>query len=236
MADATVSRRWSWEQAVCRSDLQSTTRHVLLTLATYAGRQGASIFPSVKTLCRDTGLSKRTVQKHLKLAEEAGWISRVTRQSDSGRQQSNQYVLAGPEGEGASGAPPPGEGASAAGGRGQLLRGEGAPSDTPTTLNRPENRPGEGDAPAKKSRKKKRRTSVPESFHPTADHLQYAEANRLDVEDQRERFILYHQREGTLAASWNAAFSMWLRNAVRFRERDAKQKDPEPAGQGGFWR
>jgi len=228
-----MSRRWSWEQAVCKSDLQSTTRHVLLTLATYAGRQGQSIFPSANTLAGDTGLSKRTVQKHLKEAEEAGWLSRVQRHHESGRQQSNQYVLAEPGGEGESGAPPPGEGESVGGGRVQQLHGGGEPSDTPTTLNRPENRPGE-DAPAKK---KKRRTRVPEAFRPTPEHRQYAEANHLDLEDQRERFVLYHQKEGRLAASWNAAFSMWLRNAVRFRERDAKANAPQAVdGEGGFWR
>lgn len=94
----------------------------------------------------------------------------------------------------------------------------------PVPLSTPEHKlPSGNSAPARKTRQKKtrRRTQVPDGFRPTKEHLAYAMEHSLDVEDERERFLLYHQKEGTLAASWNASFSLWLRNAVKFRERDA---------------
>lgn len=241
-----VMRRWSWEGAVCRSELEPTTRHVLLTLGTFSGAQGQSIHPSVRTLAMATGLGERTVRAHLKKAHEAGWIDVEQRTAAGGRQTSNSYHLTVPdgaeiwlsqEGAGAAGSPGgrvqelQGGGAGAAGGR-------GSSNDPPTTLNRPDEQTSEDGASVKKPRKKKR-TQLPDGFRPSANHLAYCMAEDLEVEEQLERFKLYHQREGTLAASWNASFSLWLRNAVDFRERDrakaAESRSGSGAGTGGFW-
>ncbi len=55
---------------------EPTARHVLLCLANYAGPNGDGAFPSIATLCVDTGLSSRTVQNKLRDLEEQGVISR----------------------------------------------------------------------------------------------------------------------------------------------------------------
>lgn len=228
-----VSMRWTWEKAVCQSDLKPTTKHVLLTLATYAGRQGEAVFPSVMQLVADTGLGESTVREHLKKAKASGWLETQPRHDGSGRQTSNLYHLAVPAGEGpgAGGSPSgqlEGEGPGAGGGTHRELDPHYVEQTTGT------------DQGKKKRARKKKRTQVPDDFRPTADHLAYALQHELDVEDERERFVLYHQKEGTLAASWNASFSLWLRNAVKYRARDRERAAEANAGsgegQGGFWR
>lgn len=54
----------------------ASTRHVLLCLANYAGADGRGAFPSVETLCADTGLSERTIRYKLDALEEKGVIVR----------------------------------------------------------------------------------------------------------------------------------------------------------------
>lgn len=51
-----------------------TARHVLLVLANYAGEDGRGAFPSVATIMRQTGLTRRTVQNNLAALQEAGAI------------------------------------------------------------------------------------------------------------------------------------------------------------------
>jgi len=68
-----------------------TTRHVLLTLSLYMSVKGDSCFPSVDTLTTDTGCSRRSVIKHLKIAREDGWLE-VTRHGFDGRRWArNEY-------------------------------------------------------------------------------------------------------------------------------------------------
>lgn len=54
----------------------STTRLVLLALSLRMDTDGASCFPSVRSICVMTGLSNRAVIDHLDRAEREGWIRR----------------------------------------------------------------------------------------------------------------------------------------------------------------
>jgi len=47
-------------------ELEPVTRFVFLTLANYANREGHDIYPSLATLEGDTGLSERTIRRHIK--------------------------------------------------------------------------------------------------------------------------------------------------------------------------
>ncbi|HSH86876.1 MAG TPA: helix-turn-helix domain-containing protein [Methylophilus sp.] len=69
-----MSTFYTWRQAVIKSQLASTTRHVLLTLGCHMNDMGESCYPSIETLCDETGLSNRAVITHLKLAVDAGFI------------------------------------------------------------------------------------------------------------------------------------------------------------------
>lgn len=64
---------WAMRQTIVTAP---TSRHVLLCLANYAGEDGRGAFPSVATLSRQTGLSERSVQNHLRKLEELGAITR----------------------------------------------------------------------------------------------------------------------------------------------------------------
>ena len=55
------------------------TRHVLLTLSLRMNRDGGSCYPAIRTLAADVGVGRSTVARHLKIAEEGGWIRRYRR-------------------------------------------------------------------------------------------------------------------------------------------------------------
>lgn len=69
-----LSALFTWRSAICDSELPSTSRHVALTLSLHMSERGDSCFPSVRRLADETGLSRRTVQRHLKELVEAGWL------------------------------------------------------------------------------------------------------------------------------------------------------------------
>lgn len=62
---------WAIEQ---QDVTEPVARFVLLCLANYAAADGSAAFPSVTRLARDTGLSERAVQKHLRKLEELAVI------------------------------------------------------------------------------------------------------------------------------------------------------------------
>lgn len=47
-------------------ELEPVTRYVMLILANYADKEGNDIYPSLGTLEGDTGLSERTIRRHIK--------------------------------------------------------------------------------------------------------------------------------------------------------------------------
>lgn len=71
--------RWARVVASKRGPPSATTRHVLLTLAVHMKCSGADCFPSIQTIAEETALSERAVKKHLRTAEEEGWIHRTSR-------------------------------------------------------------------------------------------------------------------------------------------------------------
>ena len=68
---------FAWRKAICeQGPTGAVTRAVLQALSAYMNEHGENAFPSIATLARDTGLSMRTVGKHLKFAEADGWFTR----------------------------------------------------------------------------------------------------------------------------------------------------------------
>jgi hypothetical protein len=55
-------------------DLDAVTRYVLLILANYADKEGNDIYPSLGTLEGDTGLSERTIRRHIKTLIDVGLL------------------------------------------------------------------------------------------------------------------------------------------------------------------
>lgn len=92
-------RAWSWRQRLLKSDLPSTTRHVMLTLSCHVNDAGEPCFPAIKQLVEETGLSKQSVLTHLEIGKEKGWIA-VRRHGYSGQKWArNEYELAWPDEE-----------------------------------------------------------------------------------------------------------------------------------------
>lgn len=68
------SRAWSWRHAIAMSDLPAMTRHMLLTLSLKMDETGGSCYPPISELVTMSGLDKKTVLKHLDIAEQRGWL------------------------------------------------------------------------------------------------------------------------------------------------------------------
>lgn len=72
-----VDDRFEWERTFRECEqLASTTKVVLYALGTSMDRNGKNAHPSTRTLARWAGLSRRSVEEHLRIAAEAGWIER----------------------------------------------------------------------------------------------------------------------------------------------------------------
>jgi len=92
-------RAWTWRHAIINSNLDPTTRHVLLTLSCFMNEVGGSCFPSQSTLAEKTGLSERSVRAHLRLAVAAGWIDRNRHGFGGSKWRRHEYRAAWPESE-----------------------------------------------------------------------------------------------------------------------------------------
>jgi hypothetical protein len=74
----------------------------------------------------------------------------------------------------------------------------------------------------------------PEGWQPTRAHLEYATKHALDVAHEAETFGSYHDAKGSTYVNWDAAFSMWLSNQVRWsKERAGKGRAGAPVVQRG---
>lgn len=69
---------FTYARAIRGSALPAVSRHVALTLVTYADRTGEA-WPSQATLSTGTGWSRRTVNTALDTLELGGWLTRVTK-------------------------------------------------------------------------------------------------------------------------------------------------------------
>ncbi|WP_157380970.1 helix-turn-helix domain-containing protein [Burkholderia ubonensis] len=89
---------YTWRQAIIRSSLPSTTRHVLLTLACHINDAGESAYPSIDLLAFETGLSRRAVITHLQSAAGLGWIRTDKHGYGGQRWARNEYEPCIPDG------------------------------------------------------------------------------------------------------------------------------------------
>ena len=79
-----------WLNEVWRSDLPSNSKLLAAYLRWYLHSNSQTCWPSKATIQRDTGLAKRTIQKHLVTLEQEGWITII--RSNGGH--SNKYKIA----------------------------------------------------------------------------------------------------------------------------------------------
>ena len=73
---------------------------------------------------------------------------------------------------------------------------------------------------------------MPVGFAPDLSHREFSSENAIDLASEFESFRLHHEAHGSTFASWPAALSTWLRNAVKFR-RSGPQGGGRRGGHGG---
>lgn len=72
---STISPLFTWRSTICDSGLPPTTRLVLLTLSLHMNERGGSCFPGTRLLADETGLARKTVMEHLRIAADAGYLA-----------------------------------------------------------------------------------------------------------------------------------------------------------------
>ncbi len=111
-----MSMHFSWQTAVTKSALSSSTKLVLLVIGTYMNQHGDGAFPAYKTIAEDASLNRATVIRHVEIAIAEGWLEKRTRvrmNAASGRAEadSNTYRISFPapaeSGQGSRTARPP---------------------------------------------------------------------------------------------------------------------------------
>lgn len=70
--------RYSWQQAICgeQGPQNPIARLVLLIISLHMNAEGVNAWPSQETIARRALVSRRSVVKHLKIAERIGWVAR----------------------------------------------------------------------------------------------------------------------------------------------------------------
>ncbi|WP_313242106.1 helix-turn-helix domain-containing protein [Stenotrophomonas sp.] len=96
-----MSVQFSWQSAVTKSNLEGSTKLVLLVIGTYMNQHGDGAFPSYRTIAAGASLNRATVIRHVEIAVSQGWLKkrgRVRVVGGSGRTEadSNTYQIAFP--------------------------------------------------------------------------------------------------------------------------------------------
>jgi hypothetical protein len=73
------------------------TRHILHNLSTYMNTDGRECFPSIETQAVETGLSVRTIKRHLAVAEDEQWLHIYERQGKGKAWRHYGYVARIPD-------------------------------------------------------------------------------------------------------------------------------------------
>lgn len=82
---------FSWQQAILKSSLEPTTKHVCLTIGVHMAGDGSGCFPSYNLIAEESGLGRRTVIDHVQKAVDAGYMTLHHRERDNGSSTSNLY-------------------------------------------------------------------------------------------------------------------------------------------------
>ena len=93
------SLKFAWQKMIAseKGPESPTTRHVLLTLSLFMDENGESCFPSTRTLATNTGLSRRSIEGHLRTAAAVGWVTRSVAGMNGQGWKLHSYRAAFPE-------------------------------------------------------------------------------------------------------------------------------------------
>lgn len=178
---------------------------VLIKLADNANDVG-ECWPSYQHIADQCEVSRSTVKSHIRALEDMGLLKREFRRKGE-LNQSNVFYLTL---DNAQQIPPESGGAGAdRGGAGADLGG-GAGAD-PRTYHSFE--------PVKEPlERKKKPSSMPEGFSPSASHQKMAEEFGISLQDEFDKFTDHHLSKGSKFIDWSRALNTWLRNARGFQK------------------
>ncbi|HCC0974496.1 helix-turn-helix domain-containing protein [Salmonella enterica subsp. enterica serovar Paratyphi C] len=196
---------------------------VLIKLADNANDEG-ECWPSYQHIADQCEVSRSTVKSHIRALEDMGLLKREFRRKGE-LNQSNVFYLTldnaqqtAPE-SGGAGADRGGAGADRGGAGADLGGGAGA---APRTYHSFE--------PVKEPLgRKKKPSSMPEGFSPSASHQKMAEEFGISLQDEFDKFTDHHLSKGSKFIDWNRALNTWLRNARGFQKSRACNSFSRPS-------
>ncbi|NMJ04435.1 helix-turn-helix domain-containing protein [Salmonella enterica] len=181
---------------------------VLIKLADNANDEG-ECWPSYQHIADQCEVSRSTVKSHIRALEDMGLLKREFRRKGE-LNQSNVFYLTL---DNAQQIPPE------SGGAGADRGGAGA---APRTYHSFE--------PVKEPlERKKKPSSMPEGFSPSASHQKMAEEFGISLQDEFDKFTDHHLSKGSKFIDWNRALNTWLRNARGFQKSRACNSFSRPS-------
>ncbi|EBE0092767.1 helix-turn-helix domain-containing protein [Salmonella enterica] len=182
---------------------------VLIKLADNANDEG-ECWPSYQHIADQCEVSRSTVKSHIRALEDMGLLKREFRRKGE-LNQSNVFYLTLDNAQ---------QPAPESGGAGADLGG-GA-GDDPRTYHSFE--------PVKEPLgRKKKPSSMPEGFSPSASHQKMAEEFGISLQDEFDKFTDHHLSKGSKFIDWNRALNTWLRNARGFQKSRACNSFSRPS-------
>ncbi|EAW1476168.1 helix-turn-helix domain-containing protein [Salmonella enterica subsp. enterica] len=174
---------------------------VLIKLADNANDNG-ECWPSYQHIADQCEVSRSTVKSHIRALEDMGLLKREFRRKGE-LNQSNVFYLTL---DNAQQIPPESGGAGA----------------DPRTYHSFE--------PVKEPlERKKKPSSMPEGFSPSASHQKMAEEFGISLQDEFDKFTDHHLSKGSKFIDWSRALNTWLRNARGFQKSRACNSFSRPS-------
>ncbi|EGP0900311.1 helix-turn-helix domain-containing protein [Salmonella enterica] len=203
---------------------------VLIKLADNANDEG-ECWPSYQHIADQCEVSRSTVKSHIRALEDMGLLKREFRRKGELNQSNVFYLTLDnaqqiPPESGGAGADRGGAGADRGGagadrGGAGADRGGGARAD-PRTYHSFE--------PVKEPlERKKKPSSMPEGFSPSASHQKMAEEFGISLQDEFDKFTDHHLSKGSKFIDWSRALNTWLRNARGFQKSRACNSFSRPS-------
>ncbi|EGA1330653.1 helix-turn-helix domain-containing protein [Salmonella enterica] len=196
---------------------------VLIKLADNANDEG-ECWPSYQHIADQCEVSRSTVKSHIRALEDMGLLKREFRRKGE-LNQSNVFYLTL---DNAQQIPPESGGAGDdRGGAGDDRGGAGddlggGAGDDPRTYHSFE--------PVKEPlERKKKPSSMPEGFSPSASHQKMAEEFGISLQDEFDKFTDHHLSKGSKFIDWSRALNTWLRNARGFQKSRACNSFSRPS-------
>ncbi|EJM4622344.1 helix-turn-helix domain-containing protein [Salmonella enterica] len=196
---------------------------VLIKLADNANDEG-ECWPSYQHIADQCEVSRSTVKSHIRALEDMGLLKREFRRKGE-LNQSNVFYLTL---DNAQQIPPESGGAGDdRGGAGDDRGGAGddlggGAGDDPRTYHSFE--------PVKEPlERKKKSSSMPEGFSPSASHQKMAEEFGISLQDEFDKFTDHHLSKGSKFIDWSRALNTWLRNARGFQKSRACNSFSKPS-------